>query len=191
MKLSNQLRDKIITDVVEMTTGKAKKALDKRSEALAIQLYNALYSKATRDAMAKLPRGFMPEDRCLKFNLGGMNIQITAEKALRVPYAPQATDDNMGGNYRNSCQRLGNINNEELQAKYLTLHEENEAHKTHVNKVANETRALLYSLHTYPQLVKTWPEGKKFYEKYAPKDGDSQLPALLIADLNKTLGIAA
>lgn len=190
MKLTNQLRDKIISDVVEVTTGKEEKSLKKRSQALALQLYNAVYSKATRDLMEKLPRGFMPEDKCLKFNLGGMNIQISTAECVRVPFSADANKENISGNYRSGCERLGNIASEDLQIKYMQLHSEQEKHKEHVNKVANDTRALLYSLHTYPQLERTWPDGKKFYGKYAPKDGDSQLPAILIADLNKTLGIA-
>lgn len=189
MKLTNNLRDTIIAEVVEVTTSKTRDTLEKRSQALALQLYNHLYSKTLRDQMNKLPRGYMPEDRCLRFNLGGMNIQINTATPVRVPYAPEAPENALAS-HRNGCQRLGNIANEELQQKYLTLHADKQAHTENVQKVRAQTKALLYSLHTYPQLEKTWPEGKKFYGKYAPKNGDSQLPAVLIADLNKTLGIA-
>lgn len=188
MRLTNQLRDKIVQDVVDAVTGKEKADLIKRENALAIQLYNDLYPKKIRDLMAGLPDGFMPEDKCLRFNLGGMNIQIKAKEKVRVPWNP--LPDGRESDYRNSCQRLGNIANDELQAKYLTLHADKEKHTERTNKVGSETKALLYSLHTYGQLVKTWPEGAKFYSKYEPVDGESQLPAILISELNKTLGIS-
>jgi len=190
MRLSNQLRDTIIQEVVETTTKKEAEALKKREQAFAMQCYNHVFSKTIRDRMEGLPRGFLPEDKCLRFNLLGMNIQLNVSEAVRVPYRVDAGDGELSS-YRNGCQRLGNIADEALAEKFKTLHADKEAHKERVNKIARETKALLYSLHTYPQLEKTWPEGKKFYSKYAPKNGESQLPAVLISELNKTLGLAA
>ncbi len=189
MRLTNNIRDAIVNEVVNVTTDKDKKDLDKREKLLAQQCYNQLFSKETRAAIDSLPRGFMPETSLLYLSINGMSATLKSAQPVRVPFCSKLENESLQATYRNSDQRLGGILNKELYEKFMSLHADKEAHKARTNKIRAETKSLLYSLFTYPQLEKTWPEGKKFYSKYAPKNSESQLPAILISDLNKTLGI--
>lgn len=191
MRLTNQLREQIISDIVDALTTKEETTLKKRESALGIQCYNHLFTKRQRDIMNELPRGWLPEDTCLQFNVGGMAVSLTTDKPVRVPFRQDVSVDETVGTYRSGCKRLGNIADEELKQKFLGLHSDQEALKVKVRKMRTDTKAMLDSVQTYAQLEKNWPEGKKFYGKYKPKHGDSQLPAIRVQELNKTLGLGA
>lgn len=58
------------------------------------------------------------------------------------------------------------------------------------NKVKSTLGAMLQGISTYKSLEKNWPEGKPFY-KHLPKEFPfrHQVPATLVSELNKALGI--
>lgn len=195
MRLTNQLRDQIIDDIIDKLLNKERTSIKKREQRLANECYNQVFTKKQRDAMYDIPRGWLPEDSCLRFNIGGMTVDLTPVRPMRVPFTMKVFDENGDnvtvGNYRQTCQRLGDIADETIKQKFLDLHADKEELKARESKIRRETRAMLDSVQTYNQLVKHWPEGAKFYAKYEPRNGDSQLPAIRVAELNKTLGLVA
>ncbi len=178
MRLTNEIRDQIIRKMAEDACVKEKEKLTKRESALGVKLWKAVYQKAERDKAVAMSDGWIRMDKCLKFNLCGMNITVTVAEAVPVK--------SNGSNY---CQRLGDIADETLRDEYLTWHGDMEKLKVKYNQIKAQGRALLYSVSTYNGLVKAWPEGKKFYEAYKPINETSGVPATLTADLNALLGV--
>lgn len=82
------------------------------------------------------------------------------------------------------------ITDEKLVAKSREWQEASEALRTESNKTQHTLAAMLQSITTFKSLETQWPEGKQFY-KHLPKDFPyrHQVPATLVSELNKSLGI--
>jgi len=82
------------------------------------------------------------------------------------------------------------VKSEDLKHKIETYADDFEAIKSERHKALVTLEAMLQSLQTYRTLERVWPEGRKFY-KHIPVDYPfrHQVPATLVADLNKALGI--
>lgn len=178
MRLTNEIRDKIIKEMATNAVEKERLALVKREGLLAMKLWKAVYPKAERDLAAKLPAGWIRMDKCLMFNLNGMSIRLDAPEPVTV----KSSD----GGY---CHRLGNISDQELGAEFLKLDGDRKDLERKFSEIKATAKALLYSVGTYNSLEKAWPEGKKFYEKFKPKNESSGVPATLTANLNALVGI--
>jgi len=178
MRLTNEIRDKIIGAMAVDTCAKEKEKLNKRENQIGVKLWKHVYSKAERDKAAALDKGWIRMDGCLRFNLNGMNIKVAVSPPL--PVKSTAND---------YCQRLGDISDDTLRDEYLAWHADTEALKVKHNQIRSQARSLLYSVSTYKGLEKAWPEGKKFYEKFKPINETSGVPATLTADLNALVGI--
>jgi hypothetical protein len=78
----------------------------------------------------------------------------------------------------------------DLQAKIQAFADDLEALNVERRKTQTTLESMLQNLQAYSSLERTWPEGKKFY-KHLPVDYPfrHQVPATLVADLNKSLGI--
>lgn len=178
MRLTNEIRDKIIKEMATNAVEKERLALVKREGVIAIKLWKSVYPKAERDLAAKLPAGWIRMDKCLMFNLNGMSIKLDAAQSVAV----KSSD----GGY---CRRLGDIASPELGDEFLKLDGDKKDLERKFSEIKSSARALLYSVSTYGGLEKAWPEGKKFYEKFKPKNETSGVPATLTASLNALVGI--
>jgi hypothetical protein len=180
MKLTNETRDQIVRSMAMEAVAKEKEALTKRENALAVKLWKAVYPAAERAAVAKLAEGWIRMDKCLRFNVCGMDVRLnTAE-----PVAVKASASGY-------CQRLGDIADEKLRDEYQAYYKDWETLKQKAQDIERQGKALLYSVTTFKKLEEIWPEGKKFYEKYRPISKGSSVPAALTSSLNTLVGIKA
>lgn len=179
MKLTNEMRDRIVRSMAMDAVAKEKEALTKRENAIALKLWKAVYPAAERTAAAKLSDGWILMDKCLRFNLYGMNITINTAEPVPVKSS------------RYGCQRLGDIADEKLRDEYQAYYKDFEALKQKAQDIERQGKALLYSVTTFKKLEETWPEGKKFYEKFKPASERSHVPAVLTSNLNALVGIKA
>lgn len=180
MKLTNQIRDSIVRSMAMASVEKEQVALIKRENALAVKFWKAVYPAAERAAAEKMPEGWIHRDKCLRFNLCGMDIRVNAAEPLPVKASTN-----------NYCHRLGNIADEKLGDEYKEYYKDVDAMKARARDVERQAKALLYSVSTFKKLAETWPEGKKFYEKFKPVNDVSSVPAVLTQDLNALMGIKA
>jgi hypothetical protein len=180
MKLTNETRDRIVRSMAMEAIAKEKEALTKRENAIALKCWKAVYPAAERAAAAKMPDGWMCMDKCLRFNLYGMNITINTAEAVPVK-----------AGVRYGCQRLGDIADEKLRDEYQAYYKDLETLKQKAADIERQGKALLYSVTTFKKLEEIWPEGKKFYEKYRPISEKSGVPAALTSSLNNLVGIKA
>jgi hypothetical protein len=178
MKLTNSIRDSIIRSMALAAIEKEKAALTKREHAIALKLWKAAYPAPERAAASKLAEGWIRMDKCLRFNLCGMDIRVDAAEPLPVKSSVSGF-----------CQRLGN--DEKLREEYLAYHAGTEDMKKKARDVERQAKALLYSVTTFKKLEETWPEGKKFYDKFRPASEVAGVPAVLTQDLNALMGIKA
>lgn len=178
MKLTKELRDRIISKVAADAVAAEMKKLVHKENNLAKKLYDKVYTKSEREAAAAMGKDWLRLDKCLRFNLCGMSVTVYAADPLPVKYSTH-------------CSRLGDIACDNLRDEFLGLQNAANECKMREREIAAKMRALLYSVNTYAQLEKTWPEGKKFYQEYKPKHEQAQVPATLTGDLNAMLGIKA
>lgn len=180
MKLTNEIRDRIINSMALSAIEKDKSALKKREHALALKLWKAVYPSTERAAAAKMAEGWVRMDKCLRFNLCGMDIRL--DTAEPVPVKASANG---------YCHRLGDIADEKLAEEYRAYYRDWEALKKKGQDIQRQGKALLYSVTTFKRLEEAWPDGKKFYEKFKPVSEKGGVPALLMNDLNALMGIKA
>lgn len=180
MNLTNVIRDEIIADVIAKTFDKEKEELKKREHKIGMAAYAKVYTAKEREAAASLPKGWVKVDKCLRFNIGGMDMRFNVNE--HVPVRRESEYD---------CSRLGNIADEKIKQDALDLHGDKESIKDREQKLRGQLKGVLYAVNTYKRLSETWPEGHKFYVKYAPKGDNSLLPAIRVNELNETLGLKA
>lgn len=180
MKLTNEMRDKIIRSMALGAIEKEKAALEKHEHALALKLWKAVYPAAERVAAAKMAEGWILMDKCLRFNLCGMNITLNAAEPVPVK-----------ASINRYCNRLGDIADEKLRDEYTAHYLASEELKKKGRDIEQQAKALLYSVTTFKRLEEAWPEGKKFYDKFRPASEKAGVPALLTDNLNALMGIGA
>lgn len=181
MRLTNSTRDSIVADVMQATFKKEQEAFKKEENALALRLYNHVVAADVQKTAKKLPPGWIQFDSCLRFNLNGMDVRLDLIDKKGVPVPCD----------RHSCQRLGNIADDELRDSFLDYRKRFDEYEARRAKTRTAVGQLVYGLHTYKQLCEAWPDGKKFYQAYKPKTEDSNLPAIIVDDVNKMLGLGS
>lgn len=82
------------------------------------------------------------------------------------------------------------VTDEKLVARCRAWQGDTETFHADHQKAYSTLQAMLASINTFKSLQTTWPEGKPFY-KHLPKayPHRHQVPATLVSDLNKALGI--
>lgn len=180
VRLTNQDRDNVVKAAVEASFADRQQALKVEEDRLARRCYATVFSASVRKAAASIPSGWLPEDRVLRFNVGGLNIRLDViGDALRVP-AQHA-----------HRERLGNVADEGLIAEVQAFLQARDGLKAKREKAQQSLKALLYSVTTLKALRDLWPEGEPFFRGLASKTGAPGLPAPQITELNAMLGLPA
>lgn len=175
MNLTNAIRDEIIKDVLAKEFAKEEARLKKQEHVIGMKCYDKVYPKKERDLAAALPKGWVHLDSCLRFNVAGMDMRFNIN-------APVPVKSENG-----YCARLGDIACDDIKQLALDLHHEKEQLGVNRTDLRNKLKNVLYAVNTYKRLTETWPEGKKYYDKYKPKGENSMLPAIRVAELNAAL----
>ncbi len=178
MNLNNTIREDIINDVIKKTFDKEYADLKKQEHKIGMAAYNKLYPAKDRETANALPEGWIKKDKCLRFNIAGMDMIFNVNEAVAIKRSLE-----------HGCYRLGNVADEKIKQDALDLHNDKETVNQKREKLRGQLKSVLYAVNTYKRLSETWPEGNKFYVKYAPKGDNSLLPAIRVNELNESLGL--
>ena len=176
-KISKDIKEKIARRAATKFAEKTKIKLAKEEEKLALQCYNHIYSKKERDIIATVPDGWLRKCKCLKFNIAGWTVTLTAKEEM-----PTKQQD--------YCKPLGVVEAGDLADKV-------QAHATAKKKADEDLSAfyhkilsMLLGVSTWKKLQETWKEGTEFYKDLIPAENTgANVPAVLVADINKALGL--
>lgn len=177
MNLTNHIRDEIIADVVTKTFAKEEAKIKKNEHQIGMAAYAKTYSASERKLADQLSAGWVSKDSRLRFNIGGMDMRFTVNEHVSVKGSS------------GYCHRLGDIADDKIKQDALDLHGAKEKLREDVGRLRAQLKSVLYAVNTYKRLKDTWPEGEKFYIKYAPKGDQSLLPAIRVNELNAALGL--
>jgi hypothetical protein len=177
-RLTNEIRDSIIRKALNEKFDPLYLKLKKEEHDVAMFCYNSVFDKKIISAAKKLPKAWLRQDACLRFNAGGYNLVLRLiNTSVPVPYS---TD----------CSRLENLSGDALEKARAHANKEKDLNDEK-NKTYQALRSVLYSVTTVKKLKTVWQEGSKFYSMYDEESPKSKggLPAVQIAEINAMLGL--
>lgn len=174
IRLTNEMRDRIIEAAVKARFDAEKKARAKAEDALGRKLYKIAFTEAERRAVEKLPSRWWREDKCLRFNVGGMTLQFNLDgQGVKVPTI--------------NCNTLAAITDRDL-IEEARSHADSTASGRKAREAAKGVlRGLVYSVTTIGALRSVWPEGAAFYRDIQAPPSTQIAP--IVADINKLFGL--
>ncbi len=173
----------ITKDIRESIRNKAcKSAFEKRLEdftkkenKLAIECYNFLFDKKTRDLVAAVPDQWFRKCSCLRFNAGGWSVSLNAGKEMVTPQS-------------SGCSNLGSITGD-LADKVQAHVQEKRTMDQEYATARTKMYGFLEQFRTFKKLEEAWPEGKKFYQEFNADRPSTNVPAVITKEINDMLGI--
>lgn len=174
-KITKELRERIARKAVNATYEPKAADMKKEENKLAIEAYNHIFPKKTRDIIATVPENWLRSCDCLRFNAAGWQVQLCAGKKMPTPVA-------------NHCDILGSLTGE--------IAEKVQAYSTDKKKMDEEWRSAAHKMlgfleqfTTFKKLEEAWPEGKKFYQEFNADRPSANVPAVITKEINEMLGI--
>lgn len=180
IRLTRAMRRDIKQRVLEHRFNGPEQLLKTRQRKLGEVVYNDLYDAATRRAMAALPEGFLPTATKIEVNVDGDDIDVEWGESRPVA-AIHAY------NYAANAPRYEKSH--PLSANLRELERESAALEDLRRKVAKEVSAVLNSASTLNKLLTTWPEVEPFTRHLQNLGPTGNVPAPLLATLNRELGL--
>jgi len=178
VRLTQDMRQKILCRLLEHAFGDRQKELRTDDEAFGLAVYEDVYDVLTRRRMKAFPEGFLKLKIHLKVAFGGQQDQV-CWKGLRPTSAAHEYDRAKSylADHPLSKRR------DELEQRRSRLREEQ-------NKSRSQIKSVLDSCSTIRQLVEIWPEASSFVEDFAAS-GPAAVTALAlpIKSLNEQLGL--
>lgn len=174
-KLNKLIREAILKDCIKKQFSQRQEDRKKSENSLAMDLYKNVFDEKILRAVKKIPKDWLRQDSCLRFNCGGYSLRLNVDKAVPVPYS-------------NGCGVLGSITGD-LATSAIKHAEESDKLKEEIRSAYLALETLLDSVSTIKQLSEAWPEGKQFYAGFLEAKGKSNVPALQVSELNKKLGL--
>lgn len=175
--LNNYTRDDIIIAAISAAYDKKFKAIQEEEHEVGMLLYKASFKEKVLEAVDAIPKEWLRQDSCLRFNCGGHDLRFVVKKAVPVPYS-------------RDCNRLENFDHkspstilaQEFCERKRALEEER-------NDAKRQLKSIVYSCRTIKKLKEIWPQGDKFYSAYMVEQGKPGLPAVQVENINKLLGL--
>lgn len=186
IRLNGAMRKSILEKALEHAFGKREKALLKDSITLGHEAMVDCFGAARIAAARKASYPFVIEGRDFYGNKAPDGVLTT----FRVGYKQIALHVQDPLPIRINDFKHFTVKDPTLIAEIETYADAAEALKTERNKVHTTLEAMLNGVQTLASLERTWPEGKKVYA-HIPKEFPfrHQVPATLVSDLNKALGL--
>jgi len=179
-RLTNEIRRQIITKLLDHGFSKRHAALRAEENALALELYNDIYSPEIQAQMQALPAGFLQARSTILCQFGndcgvlffkGDAGKRMAEKHVGLVAKVYSVNSHFAMKYAELDFKKKMLSEERIQAK-------------------STADGILYSVHTVEKLLEAWPECKPFVEAVTPMP-KPLLPALPIPEINAMLGLTA
>lgn len=196
IRLTGAMRESIMTKAVDSKFKKSGEALDKLEAKLAHRAMVAAFGKTALEQLAKIgaPYAYIDCDNGepnqtdpnvpsrgnqVKWRVGELGYSILLHVLDPLPLA-----------YEYGASKHFVVKQGELAAAIMKWNEDVAAWKTERSRLSNKLYGMLNSVTTYNSLMKTWPQGKKFWE-HIPTDFPfrNQVPAIMVEALNEELGL--
>lgn len=179
LRISKSIRDSLESLLIQQTFGDRKKILVTKEDVLGDKIYRDTYPTKTREAMAKLPEGFLIETNTLRVVLGGSHTFVNFGEMRRIATKHKSY----------SAAKVYPVNHHYAQ-EYAALVEEKSKLENEVHSAKADIRAVISQARTVPQLLRIWPEVEPVLNQVLGKNpGKTNLPSVPIKELNKKLGL--
>lgn len=178
-RLTNEIRQQIITKLLNHGFSKQQAALEAEENALALDAYNDIYPSAIQELMQTLPTGFLTVSKSIYCKFGS-------------EYANLAFEGSEGKCIADKHTGVAKVYaaDSNLALKYMELDFKGKSLRDERNQAKVTAYGILYSVHTVEKLLETWPECKPFVEAVTPVPKPLP-PALPIPEINAMLGLTA
>lgn len=173
-RITKVMREGIVKNTIEHTYNKEETALDEREYKLADKAYHVLYSKAQIAHMEALGERFINKNIVISVNLGGLRNRLELKE-------PRFMEDSQ---YCNPVVADGKLR-EDIEKFF----DDSKEHSEKVNRASVNLMAMLESVQSFKKLRAVWPEGEKFYDMYDVDSEKPGVPAVIVQDINKMLGL--
>lgn len=158
MRLTNKIRDEIVTAAMAGAFSKTKQKLEKRRFALGDRVYRLIVGKHG-DAMLAMPRAFFEYRSNCHLSISGYSHRVEWGDLRPLPDS---------GYYHHD--------NKPIADALAKLQTDQDALKANESKLRADIRGLVASVNTDKQLLEVWPEAAPFI----PKQNKPQAKALAI-----------
>jgi len=176
IRLTNDIKNKIVSNCLNTIFKPKQEASTQLEGKLARACYNQLFTSSLQKMLEKIPKGWLREDNCLRFNADGWKVTLCLPKDTTVPTP-----------YTNNCSVLGAITGE-LAAKVQEFVQERDRQKEEYRTKSSQLHSFLNNFSSLSTLKKAWPEGEPFYKDFV-EPSNSTVPAIYVAQLNEALGL--
>lgn len=194
VRLTNDLRETLLYKMLTHRFGEEIVQLVKDRAVFATKVYNDVYDETARRSMAKLPAGWLAEDRALKVKFGndyselhfdgrciyGDVLRCTPQKFRD---AKSVVERRVAYNHHNGCAKVYSVR-EPLAIEFGQLRDRIKDIKAGIERAKGHTDPALKKFSTLQALVKEWPEIEPFAMPYI-KSPPVPLPALPTQSLNE------
>lgn len=179
--LSKQLEAGMAVKLADHAFGEKIKVAYQAVTAAGDELYVHVFGAENIKLMNSLPNGFIEKTRLFFVNLNGdvRNVDIANDRPI-PRHAASA--------YREIP--VVNIADEPVR-KYVAASREYDSLKRQRSEARSRAEAAMANINTFGQLWKLWPEAKSVIGHFEQKPERALLPAVVINDLNKELGLPA
>lgn len=189
IRLTNQVRDKILDDLLAKAFDPKEEKLQKRRFDLSSKVYNDVYTKKQRDKMQEMPEGWLPKVNSLSVQFGGAGgdvckRQFPEGEEVLVPYKDK-------GSWAGTNILKVYDHSHKLTIEHDNLTDDIEEFKSQKRTTEAEARTVIYSANTTKALKEAWPQIAKIVEKYEPSEGSQNNTSIIPVtnSLNQKLGL--
>lgn len=197
-RLTNGMRETILENLIKHKYDAIKPVMMKERAGIALAIYNRVYNPKVRAKMDELPDGWLQthndimirfETENMRFAFNGYHSNYT-NHVLRYIYdcnVASITKKFPHSDLKGSTLAVINKSNDELG---LRIYEHIKLETQYCTEIRNLKKTLentLASFTTTEKLVEAWSEVKEFVP--GPVVTATNLPAIPVADLNKSLGL--
>ena len=163
MRLTQDIRSRILRKAISDLTGKREKSLSDREIAIADSVWEDVYGHISED-LVKVPKEVLNTDKDIRVNFDGIGIvylTMSEERAVKRGY----------GVIKSYPSR------HKIARRYHKLVADRDRLKKERSELKTSIRAILDSVTTMNRLGEIWPDGKEFYSDIVP----SESKALMIS----------
>lgn len=193
-RLTTWIREQITKDVVRHRFADAALELVKDRAALAVDVYNDVYSEAERKKMAALPSGWLGEDRDITVQFGdgrgyeklSFSGAVYGEVSTVLKDSIEPVDLLVQHRHERGCAKVYELTHpfalrrDDLRARDKDMSEA-------IRTARRQVEAAVQKATTLNRLIELWPEIEPFASKY--EDKPKHLPALPTSELNALLDL--
>lgn len=190
-RITRTMREGIVENTINHQFAKETAAIIKRHATLADRAYKMLYPKAKVAAMEGLGEDFVRKSADIRVIVGGRYETLYFAGGSNYCNTPHLSSLRVDKQEHRFVSRDNSIIIEgKDRSDYDALHNDTKDLMERMSRAAISLIAVLESVQSFKKLRAVWAEGEKFYDMYdVDSESKASVPAVVITDLNKMLGL--